>query len=161
MNKLFDNAKPVLATIVIFVLMFLLFASRDARADSELTFDVGSAMVRGYTPTIGLNVRWPEAGPGRMDWEAGFHLSGQSTNKQENPNAFTLYGMLVPNWGPVELGLGFAYTNTPWEYTCQETAALMAGYRYKRVTLRWYHYSSAGSCKPNAGRDFLKLGWRF
>ena len=159
--KLLNNEGATLAAIALFVALFIWAAARDAKAESVLTLDGGSAMVRGYTPTLGFNVKWPEAGPARTDWEAGFHLSGQSRHHRDNPNAFTLYGMLVPNVGPVELGFGFAYTNVAWEYACKETTALMAGYRHARWTLRWYHYSSAGSCTPNAGRDFLKIGRSF
>ena len=159
--KLFNNSKGVVVGIVIFILVFLAMAWRDAKADSELTFVGGSAVVKGYAPAIGLDVRWPEAGPGTTDWEAGFLLSGESEYKGTQPNTVSLYGMLVPNYKGFETGLGFAYHNNAWAYSCQETFALMAGYRTKRLMVRWMHFSSAGSCKPNPGRDFVLVGWRF
>lgn len=161
MKKLFDNEKKVVYAIVAFVVLLLTLFAVKSRG-SDLTFEGGSAMVRGYTPTVGLAVHWPQAGPVNTDWEAGFLLSGQSTNKEENSNAFTVYGMIVDGYGPFEMGLGFAYTNTEWEYTCHETAALMARWKFNpRVAFQWRHFSSAGSCKPNAGRDFATLSWRF
>lgn len=160
-NKLFDNDKPVVYAIVIFVLLLLAFFAIPSRG-SELAVEGGSAVVRGETPALGLNLRWPQQGPARTDWEAGFLLSGQSDHNRDNPNAFTLYGMLVDGYKNFEMGLGFAYTNTEWEYTCQETAALMARWRFTpRLTVQWRHFSSAGSCKPNAGRDFATVMWRF
>ena len=160
-KKIFDNEKGVVAAIVIFVLLLLTLFSIKARG-SELTFEGGSAMVRGETPVIGLNVRWPRQGPVNTDWEAGFLLSAQSEEKRENPNAFTGYGLIVDGYKNFEMGLGFAYTNVEWEYSCQLTAALMARWRFgQRMALQWRHFSSAGSCKPNPGRDFLTWSWRF
>lgn len=162
-KKLFDNAKPVLYTIVAFVLLLIaLFAIPSRGSASELDFEAGSAMVRGYTPTIGIDINWPRAGPVNTDYEAGFLLSGQSSHKRDNPNAFTVYGLLVDGYKNFEMGIGFAYTNVEWEYTCQQTFALMARWRFTdRIAAQWRHFSTAGSCKPNPGRDFLTLGWRF
>jgi len=147
----------------LFVLALLLFFALSGRGDaSELDLEVGSAMLRGETPALGLHVRWPRQGPVNTDWEAGLLLSGSSTHRQDNGNAATWYGMLVDGYKRVELGLGWAWTNAPWEYTCQSTFALMARYRATdRIALQWRHFSSAGSCKPNAGRDFLTAAWRF
>lgn len=161
MKKLFDNPKKVVVAIVIFVLIFLAMLWNDAKAESEVSFQGGSAVVKGPTPAVGLNLKWPEAGPGTTDWEAGFLLSGQSEFRGEQPNTVSVYGMLVPSWKRFETGLGFAYHNNAWSYSCQETFALMAGYRGERLSLRWMHFSSAGSCKPNPGRDFVVASWRF
>ena len=159
--KLFNNEKPVIIAITVFVLLLLLAFSCTSRG-AELRVEAGSATVRGETPAIGLELRWPLAGPVNTDYEVGFLLSGTSTNRQENPNAFTGYGMIVDGWKKAELGLGFAYTNADWEYTCNLTAALMARYRFtERVAVQWRHFSSAGSCDPNAGRDFATISWRF
>lgn len=168
-GQLFRLNRTMVALVAIFVLLFLLFAARDAFAgDSEFSFQGGYAALRGETPAIGLNLRWPEAAPGGMDWEAGLLLSGTSAYKdRDNSNVATVYGMLVPNWGPFEMGLGLAYHSSGevWNYTCAETFALMLGMRVQRVTLRWMHFSSGGTCKPNVGRDFplvgLTFGWRF
>jgi hypothetical protein len=159
--KLFDNPRSAVYAIVVFVLiLFTLFAIK-ARA-SDLYVEGGAALVRGETAALGLNINWPQQGPAHTDWEAGFLLSGTSEYYRENPNAITLYGMLVDGYKNFELGLGFAYTNVEWEYTCQETFALMARWRFTpRLAAQWRHFSSAGSCKPNAGRDIATISWRF
>lgn len=160
-KKLFDNPKPVLYAIVAFVALLLALFAIKSRA-SDLSVEGGSAMVRGETPALGLVVRWPQAGPVNTDWEVGFLLSGQSYHYQDNPNAFTAYGLIVDGWKKFELGFGFAYTNVSWEYTCQYTAALMARWRVSdRIAVQWRHFSSAGSCEPNAGRDFATVSWKF
>jgi hypothetical protein len=159
--RLPKTLKGVVYIVAMFVALYLLLLAHDARADSEMRVQAGSAVLRGETPFLGLNVKWPDAGPGTTDWEAGFLLSGASDHRKHNPQAVTAYGMLVPNYGPFELGVGFAYTNNEWEYTCQGTFALMAGYMRSRWSLRWMHFSSAGSCLPNSGRDFIAAGWRF
>lgn len=160
-KKLFDNPKQVVYLIALFVALLLYFFSLESRG-SELSVEGGSAYVRGETPYMGLNVRWPRQGPANTDWEAGFILSGQSSYHRDNPNAVTLYGMIVDGYGPFEIGLGFAYTNVDWEYTCRETFALKMGWRFSdRLYAGVKHFSSAGSCKPNAGRDFIGVSWRF
>ena len=158
---LFNNPKKVVVAIVVFVLIFLFMAWQSARADSEFNLYGGSAVVKGFTPALGATIKWPEAGPGVMDWEAGFLLSGESEFRGKQPNTISVFGMLVPKWKRLETGLGFAYHNNAWSYSCQETFALMAGYRGENLSVRWMHFSTAGSCKPNPGRDFLVAGWRF
>lgn len=158
---LFNNNKQTTIAVVVFVLVLLVLFAVKARG-SELAFEGGSAMVRGYAPAIGLNINFPRQGPVNTDYEVGFLLSGESHHYRDNPNAFTGYGLIVDGYKSFELGLGFAYTNVEWEYSCQLTAALMARWRpSQRIAVQWRHFSSAGSCKPNAGRDFLTASWRF
>lgn len=159
--KLLGNKWPVVVVVTIFVLAALFLYSRESRG-SDLSFEAGSAIVRGETPVVGLAVNFPRAGPVNTDYEVGFLLSGTSTERESNPNAFTLYGLLVDGWKNFEMGMGFAYTTVEWEYTCQTTFALMARWRFTdRIAVQARHFSSGGSCDPNAGRDFLTASWRF
>jgi hypothetical protein len=160
--RLFKNPKQAVYWIVGFVVLLLILFSVESRG-SELRFEAGQAIFKGHTPTVGMNLKWREAGPVRTDYEAGFHLIGSSDHpgKEGSPNSFTLYGQLVDGYRWFELGLGFAFTNVDNLYHCRFTANMMAGLTWERLTLRWYHNSSAGSCRPNTGRDLLKLGWRF
>lgn len=161
MNSLFRNPKKVVYIIAAFVAALLFLFSVKSRG-SDLYVEGGSAMLRGETPALGLNINFPRAGPVNTDYEVGFLLSGESTHYRGNANAFTGYGLIVDGYKNFEMGLGFAYTNVEWEYTCQLTAALMARWRFTpRIAAQWRHFSSAGSCKPNAGRDFLTVSWRF
>jgi len=161
--KLFENRKKVLYIILGFVAVWLFILSVDVRAESELRFDGGMAVLKGETPTIGMNIKWPLAGPVNTDYELGFHLIGSSDTpkKPDSPNSITAYGMLVDGYKWYEMGLGFGLTNNDNKYHCRATFTLMAGAKWKRLTLRWYHNSSAGSCRPNTGRDLVKVGWRF
>lgn len=160
-QKLFDNPKPALYAIIVFVGLMLLLFSVKSRGE-DLYFDAGSAIVRGEAPVIGLNIAWKEAGPVNTDYELGFKLIGQSEHYKENSNQFVVHAMLVDGWKNFEMGMGFAYFNVPSEYTCQFTYSLLARYRFtQRIHMQAHHFSSAGSCDPNAGRDLLTLGWRF
>lgn len=153
--------KPAFYIVAVFVIVLLTFLSIQARA-AEIGVETGSAMLRGETATLGLNINWPLAGPKNTDYEIGFLLSGGSTHRRANDPAFTGYAMIVDGYKKFEIGFGFAYTNSEWEYTCNGTATLMLRWRFSpRVTAQWHHFSSAGSCRPNAGRDFLTVGWRF
>jgi hypothetical protein len=160
-GKLFDNPKPVRIVIVIFVALLLgLFAMKSR--GSELYFDAGSAVVRGETPVIGMNIAWKQQGPANTDYELGFKLIGESKHYRENSNQFVVHGLLVDGWKKYEMGLGFAYFNVPSEYACQFTFSLLMRYRFTdRIHVQAQHFSSAGSCEPNAGRDLLTVGWRF
>lgn len=161
LKKLFDNPKPARIAILVFLVLILLLFSIRSRGE-DLYFDAGSAIVRGEAPVIGLNIAWKEAGPVNTDYELGFKLIGQSEHYKQNSNQFVVHGMLVDGWKKAEMGLGFAYFNVPSEYTCQFTFSLLARYRFTdRIHLQAQHFSSAGSCDPNAGRDLLTLGWRF
>ena len=95
--KLLNNKPGVIAAVVTFVLIALFLYSRESRG-SELEFEAGSAMVRGYTPAVGLAINFPRQGPANTDYEVGFLLSGQSAHRRDNPNAFTVYGLLVDGW---------------------------------------------------------------
>ena len=161
MKKLFDNQKPVVYGIAAFVVILLILWSVKARAD-DLYFEAGSAVIRGETPAIGVHINWREKGPANTDYEAGFDLVGQSTNYRSNPNAIILHGALVDGYKNFEAGLGFYWHNVEWEYNCDFGFQLLARWRFtERVAVQWRHFSSAGSCKPNAGRDLLLFSWRF
>jgi hypothetical protein len=162
MNKLLDNPTKVIVAIVIFVGLMLLLFSVESRG-SDLYFDAGSAIVRGETPVVGLNIAWKEAGPVKTDYELGFKLIGQSTYKErDQSNQFVVHGMLVDGWKNFEMGMGFAYFNVESEYTCQFTYSLLMRYRFtERIHAQAHHFSTAGSCDPNPGRDLLTVGWRF
>lgn len=160
--RLFRNPKPALYGIIAFVLVLLVLFAVNARA-SELQAEGGSAVLRGYTPVIGLSIQWPEKGPAGTDYEVGFQLIGDGEyNGVEFSNQVTWYAMLWDGYRGVELGLGGAYTTVENPFACQTTFALGARWRpTDRVALQWRHYSSAGSCQPNTGRDLVTASWRF
>lgn len=162
LGKLFNNPKAMRWVIVVAVAILLLMLSVKSRGE-ELYFDAGSAVARGETPVIGLNIAWKQAGPVNTDYELGFKLIGQSDyGDNHQSNQFVVHGMLIDGYKNFEMGLGFAYFNVPSDYTCQETFTLLTRWRFSdRIHAQYQHYSSGGSCKPNVGRDLLTLGWRF
>lgn len=162
LGRLFNNPKAMRWVIIVAVAAFLALLSVKSRGE-ELYFDAGSAIVRGETPVIGMNIAWKEAGPVNTDYELGFKLIGQSDYKDvHQTNQFVIHALLVDGYKNFEMGLGFAYFNVPSDYTCQETFSLMMRWRFtERIHAQAQHYSSAGSCKPNVGRDLVTVGWRF
>lgn len=162
MPRLFRNRKPVLYAIIAFCIGLVILYSCESRAEQTLELEAGSAMLRGETPTLGFNIACKECGPVRTDYEFGFELIGESSYYRDNPNVIQIHAQLVDGWKKFEMGLGFYWQNVAHEYTCDFGFHLLARYRFNdRVALQWRHSSSAGSCRPNAGRDLLTLGVRF
>ena len=160
--RLFRNPKGAVYLIAAFVLaLLLLFAIKSE--GSELQVEGGAAVLRGYTPTIGLSIQWPDQGPAGTDYEFGFLLIGDGNyDGAEFGNQVTWYAMLWDGYRAVELGLGAAYTTVENPFACQTTFSLGARWRFsERASAQWRHFSSAGSCQPNVGRDLLTLSWRF
>lgn len=160
--SLFRNPKRVQYAIAAFVLLLLLLFAARSRG-SELQVEGGAAMLRGYAPTLGLSIQWPGAGPAGTDYEAGFNLIGESTyHDADVTNQSVWYGMLWDGYRAIELGIGAAYFNVESPYTCQFTFALGARWRVTgRVAVQWRHYSTAGSCRPNVGRDLGTISYFF
>jgi hypothetical protein len=160
-NKLFNNKKTVLAAIIVFVGIFFSLLAIKARSE-EIYVLGGSAIVRGESPTLGLNIAWKEQGPKNTDYELGFYLIGESEHYRDNSNQVVVFGNLVDGYKKFEMGLGFAYFNNQSEYTCQTTFSLLARWKFSsRFHVQAHHFSSAGTCTPNAGRDLLLIGYRF
>ena len=160
--RLFRNPKSSLYLIAAFVIVLLVLFARHSRA-SELQLEGGAAVLRGYTPALGLSIQWPDKGPVGTDYELGFLLVGDGTyNDVEFSNQVAWYGMLWDGYRAVELGIGAAYFNVESPFTCQFTFALGARWRItKRLSTQWRHFSTGGSCDPNSGRDVLSVAFTF
>ena len=160
--RLFRNSKGTVAAILVFVAALLVLFAVRARAEQTLAFEAGAAMLRGQTPAIGLTIGCPQCGPVGTSYEYGFDLVGDSHEYSESPNAIGPRVMIVDGWRRAELGLGFQWWNVETGYTCQFTFALLARWRFsERVAAQWRHSSSAGSCRPNTGRDLLTVSYGF
>jgi Lipid A 3-O-deacylase (PagL) len=160
--KLLRNPKSALYLVAAFVILLLMLFAMRARG-SELQLEGGSAVIRGYTPTIGLSIQWPDKGPVGTDYELGFMLIGDGDyNGVEFSNQVGWYAMLWDGYRAVELGIGAAYFNVESPFTCQTTFALGARWRItKRIATQWRHFSTGGSCQPNSGRDIASVAFRF
>ena len=73
--RLFRNPKSSLYLIAAFVIVLLVLFARHSRA-SELQLEGGAAVLRGYTPALGLSIQWPDKGPAQTDYELGFLIIG-------------------------------------------------------------------------------------
>ena len=160
--RLFRNARGTVIAILVFVVALLVLFAVRARAEQTLAVEAGAAVLRGQTPAIGLTVGCPQCGPVGTSYEFGFDLVGDSHDYGESPNAIGPRVMLVDGWKQAELGLGFQWWNVETGYTCQFTFALLARWRFTdRLAAQWRHSSSAGSCRPNVGRDLLTVSYGF
>jgi hypothetical protein len=160
--RLFRNPKGAVYGILAFVAVLLLLFSVKSRGEQTLELEAGAAVLRGETPVIGLTIGCPECGPVNTSYEFGFDLVGDSHDYEDSPNSIGPRVMLVDGYKKFEAGLGFQWWNVETGYTCQFTFALMARYRATdRVAVQWRHSSSAGSCRPNVGRDLVTVAWRF
>lgn len=166
-GKLFQNPGRVVIGIIVFVAALIALFSVISRADAHenrqtLTLEAGRAVIRGETDVLGFTVACKLCGPAGTDYEYGFELIGQSEFYNKNPNVIQLHAQIVDGWRRFEMGLGFYAMNNRQEYVCPFGFHLLARWRFtERIALQWRHSSSAGSCRPNAGRDLLTAGWRF
>lgn len=162
MNRLFRNNKKAVYMIAAFIIVILSLFAIKTRAEQTLELELGSAVVRGETPVLGLTIACKDCGPVHTDYEFGFQLIGESKFYRDNPNVIQVEAQLVDGYRKFEAGLGFYYQNVPTEYTCQFGFHLLARYRISsRFAMQWRHSSSGSSCYPNAGRDLLTLAYRF
>lgn len=162
MKQLIRIPKAGRYAIYAFVVVLIALWAIKSRGE-DLVFQAGSTVARGYTPVIGVDIRWPEAGPVRTDYELGFRLIGESTYRDEvQSNQIALHASLVDGYKCFRAGLGFAYlTNTDIYNGGNVNFHLLLACAGKRVSAQYEHLSCAGSCDPNLGRDMVVIGWRF
>lgn len=165
------NRKTQIGVAVILVLLILGMATKchaaEVKADPPPAypqFGVGSAVIRGATPTISLTVVYPER-VGDAGYEVGVTLLGESSFRDTTQrNNFAVHGTLVDGFGRFDVGLGLAYLQNTDEYNGSHlNFHLVVGYRFKAVpvTLRVQHFSNAGTVAPNRGRDMALVFYRF
>jgi hypothetical protein len=141
-------------------------------------FNVGSTVIRGVTPTFGIDLVEPTNLVKGSDIVIGMFAVGRSTwkncpidgagNHQCESNLAwraifedTVYGN---KFGAVRAGIGISYMTNYLPYNGGNVNAnLQLAYEFYKapLTITYTHFSCGGSCSPNAGRDLLLLGWRF
>lgn len=185
----FGNALPVQIILYVMVAIFffgLLTHCGKAKADEapaalyqsqSLQLDIlaGSTVVRGPTGVLGMNLRFPGIVAHYADLSVGFDIIGQSnwcsggTGPQcFNNNQAVIHAQIVAplRWG-YELGIGVAhlqhsdnYNSGSIDFSLSLQHQLWAR-KFPNVYWRYQHFSCAGTCSPNEGRDMLLLGYRF
>lgn len=150
--------------VAIIVLLLIIGLATAARADSYVQFGAGTTLARGETSALDLAVVYPD-GPGDASYLIGVTLVGESTLYGiDMPPQIAWRAQLIEGFGRFDVGLGVAWLRNTDIYNCSGPSfALSLGYRFKvlPVNLSALHFSNAGSCRPNKGRDMLTVAWRF
>lgn len=150
--------------VALFVILFTLALARWARADEPyVQMGVGSAIVRGEAPLLDLSIVYPGKAPRGADYTFGVTLIGESDYGDRHQRGQIAWrAQLVDGFGKFDLGLGAAYLQNEDIYnSCHLEFSLSAAYRFKWGTLEYLHFSNAGTCMPNVGRDLLFWAHRF
>jgi hypothetical protein len=168
--SLFNNPKPVVYAIVVFILIFLgAFVWHEAHG-AVLEFEGGNTIVRGSTQVLGLKVVQPGVVSGIGDVGCGFLLIGTShaPGGVEQQNQVFAHCQVIGNypttkWGTFSAGLGVgALQNEDYYNSGRINFSLMLQYKLTRhAGAAYQHISNAGTHSPNDGRDMLLATWRF
>lgn len=158
-TRLFDN--PSKAQIGIFIalsLLILAFATQCRSAD--LSFELGSTVVRGPAPVIGFALTFPGAGPKDADYLCTVHLIGSAG---ANSNQAAYQCMLVDGFKKFDVGFGLAYLHHTDEYngSCLNFGLMLGLRMTDHLVARYRHISNAGMQAPNLGRDYVLVSYRF
>lgn len=136
-------------------LLALLLLSGAAHAgDPDLLVSGGAAVIRGYIPAIDLTLRWDHAD---YAYEAGGTLIAPTVHEGVTQRTqLAIHLSYVRRFGPFDFGMGPAYLNSIDTYNGSHfNMKLVAGWRFNRWSVRWVHFSNAGSSDVNKGRDTL------
>lgn len=157
-----NTALGVIAFIVVFVAALAVPKCAHAE-ESYARVGVGSTVVRGPAPVLDLEFVYPDAGPADANLEVGATFIGGSTLKDAyQQNNFALSAAIVDGLGPFEFGLGAAYLQNVDTYNGSHVNfKLLVGYKWKKLSVRWSHFSNGGSVSPNKGRDAITVNYRF
>ena len=142
------------------LIMLLVFTCEDADA---IEFEAGPGLLSGEYSEGGALIF---SGEFANRW----HLGGGYVSKQTchcNQPADLRENIFFEvqrraQWRAVQIGIGPAYwQNTNRALGKNLTWSLMLGLKFDRLSVRFRHYSNAGSGTPNLGQDMVTIGWRF
>lgn len=173
-NNPFENPKPVLYMLGVFLIVFFTMRGCNARADSVGRLELGGTMQVHEEYSTGLALIYSERFFGK--WDIGIKLYGSqgcltrtrggvATQIDCIDNNGGIFGRRVVTspGGRFELGIGFAYfLQTSRLIGCNGSFDLMLRWNITdRISLTEHHNSNAGICPWNRGQDVIALGWRF
>lgn len=169
LGRLFDNPRPARYVILGFIILIGFFLAYEVKA--ETTIELGApAISYKFTTANGPLFIISER---TEKWNVGFGLIGQQEDKHNRviSNNIFIHGQrIVRGRGWLDhtiLGVGLAYfNNTTPNMGCNINFSLSLEYnkRQKSLIPDYFvirHFSSAGSCRPNAGQDAFLIGWYF
>lgn len=158
------NRKTQVGVAAVLLLLIGAFATQCAKAeDSYVQMGIGSTIVRGQAPVIDLQLAYPGAGPKDATIEVGATIIGASNFRgYDQPNNFAFSAAVLDGFGGFDVGIGAAYLQNVDSYNGSHlNFKLILGYHWDRVSVRWSHFSNAGTVYPNKGRDWINVYWRF
>jgi hypothetical protein len=158
------NTKTQSGVAVVLLLLIAAFATNCARADDNyVQMGLGSTIMRGPAPVIDLQLVYPDLGPKDARVEFGATIIGASNyGGVDQPNNFAFSAAVVDSLGGFDVGLGAAFLQNTDKYNGSHlNFKLILGYRWDWGSIRWSHFSNAGTVKPNLGRDWINLNWEF
>ena len=146
------------------------------KTDLQLDIFGGSTVVRGPTGVIAMNLRFPAVIAHYADLSVGFDIIGESTwcpaggtgSSCFNNNQAIVHAQVVsPLKYGFELGIGVAhiqhednYNSGSIDFSLSLQRQLWAR-KWPNAYWRYQHFSCAGTCSPNEGRDMILVGYRF
>ena len=164
-RKLEQIVKPwVLVLLFIIVLVFGFY--KEGKAD-EVTAELGATVLSGqFSEGAALLIEqtWNDK------WRVGMGLtSDQKVTPRKEPETDVRSNLMVHGQRIVaitdrlDLGLGVAYWNATTRWNGSHfTASMSIEYELTdRLSIRYRHFSNAGSASPNMGQDMINIGWRF
>jgi hypothetical protein len=156
-SKLGINGVWIIAVFLLVIGYF--FWYEDANAAE---FEIGPALLSGEYSEGGTLIFTERVGKWSL---GGGYVSEQychctwPTSLKEN---IFFQGQRIVEHKKFEIGLGAAYfQNTNRALGKNLTWALSLGYGGEHLSVRFRHYSNAGSGSPNLGQDMVTLGYNF
>lgn len=152
-----DKVQIIVGTLVA---LFLLASATQCHG-AELQFGAGRTVYRGPASVMELSVVQPNFIKD-ASLVAGVTLVGESTFYNYHVDGqIAWHAQIVDGFGPFDIGIGGAYLKNTDYNSAGMNFMLTVGYHLKRVGISLNHWSNAGTSKPNIGRDYLLLTYRF
>lgn len=158
----FKNPKPVVWAIVLFLCAFFYAVYSEAKEQTFL--EIGGGVLSGeYSDSTAIAVT--ERFKGKYD--LGFILISDQTcycSKGPSPMSsyFITYAQRITTFKNWEFGIGLAHASETNRVIGQERMFTLSLYRnIGNWSIRWRHFSNAGTHERNTGQDVISVGYRF
>jgi len=168
---------PLIVQIILYAMVAVFFGAMLLKCGNahaaELDIMGGSTVVRGPTGVMAMNVVFPRVVADYASISVGFDIIGESAwrcpdNTECNNNQAIVHAQVVaPLRYNFDLGIGVAHIQHADNYNSGSIDFSLSlehpvwQRKYPDLFWRYQHFSCAGTCSPNEGRDMLLLGWRF
>lgn len=159
------KSKTTIAVVLFLALAAWMFSQDANAADTAFEIAPGTAFI-GSSRYTGAYFALEERLKDKYALGVGLTTELTCVNKcrdGDSPNNQFIYAQRVVSKGKFELGLGVSYwhkqtpawnSNTPY--------ALSIGWNFNdHASIKWRHFSTAGSSSTNRGLDLVTFGWRF